>query len=124
MCSVVLLDFALQPQFLHACDGVIFNNIADNNKIKYLVFIIILYKNYNTKLYKNIYLVQEFGISLIFNRLSVIKKRLQLKNCLVCNKPFNWRKKWKRDWDNVKYCSEKCRRNKKSSEKKNKYSLD
>ncbi|MED5306933.1 MAG: DUF2256 domain-containing protein [Bacteroidota bacterium] len=54
----------------------------------------------------------------------MIKKRLQLKNCLVCNKPFNWRKKWKRDWDNVKYCSEKCRRNKKSSEKKNKYSLD
>jgi hypothetical protein len=68
--------------------------------------------------------VQAFSVSLIFNRLGVIKKRLQLKNCLVCNKPFNWRKKWKRDWDNVKYCSEKCRRNKKSSEKKNKYSLD
>jgi hypothetical protein len=23
---------------------------------------------------------------------------------------FEWRKKWARDWDNVKYCSEKCRR--------------
>tara|TARA_B100000674_G_scaffold273957_1_gene226201 strand:- start:356 stop:562 length:207 start_codon:yes stop_codon:yes gene_type:complete len=68
--------------------------------------------------------VQVFAVSLTFNRLGVIKKRLQLKNCLVCNKPFNWRKKWKRDWDNVKYCSEKCRRNKKSGEKKNKYSLD
>tara|TARA_Y100000589_G_C26726182_1_gene455781 strand:- start:167 stop:373 length:207 start_codon:yes stop_codon:yes gene_type:complete len=68
--------------------------------------------------------VQVFVVSLTFNRLGVIKKRLQLKNCLVCNKPFNWRKKWKRDWDNVKYCSEKCRRNKKSGEKKNKYSLD
>ncbi|NCP82676.1 MAG: DUF2256 domain-containing protein, partial [Rhodoferax sp.] len=21
-----------------------------------------------------------------------------------------WRKKWERDWDNVKYCSERCRR--------------
>ncbi len=68
--------------------------------------------------------MQVFVVSLTFNRLGVIKKRLQLKNCLVCNKPFNWRKKWKRDWDNVKYCSEKCRRNKKSGEKKNKYSLD
>ena len=68
--------------------------------------------------------MQVFAVSLTFNRLAVIKKRLQLKNCLVCNKPFNWRKKWKRDWDNVKYCSEKCRRNKKSGEKKNKYSLD
>lgn len=68
--------------------------------------------------------MQVFAVSLTFNRLGVIKKRLQLKNCLVCNKPFNWRKKWKRDWDNVKYCSEKCRRNKKSGEKKNKYSLD
>ena len=68
--------------------------------------------------------MQVFAVSLTFNRLGVIKKRLQLKKCLVCNKPFNWRKKWKRDWDNVKYCSEKCRRNKKSGEKKNKYSLD
>nr|WP_306545253.1 DUF2256 domain-containing protein [Malikia spinosa] len=24
--------------------------------------------------------------------------------------PFAWRKKWERDWDQVKYCSERCRR--------------
>ncbi|WP_243760130.1 DUF2256 domain-containing protein [Deinococcus radiodurans] len=24
--------------------------------------------------------------------------------------PFSWRKKWERDWDNVRYCSERCRR--------------
>jgi len=30
----------------------------------------------------------------------------------TCNKPFSWRKKWKKVWDEVKYCSEKCRRNK------------
>nr|WP_220485180.1 DUF2256 domain-containing protein [Flavobacterium sp. SOK18b] len=33
--------------------------------------------------------------------------------CLVCNRPFNWRKKWEKVWEDVKYCSEKCRRNKK-----------
>ncbi|MGB1982914.1 MAG: DUF2256 domain-containing protein [Candidatus Puniceispirillaceae bacterium] len=41
----------------------------------------------------------------------VRKSDLPSKICLVCNKPFNWRKKWARDWDNVKYCSERCRRN-------------
>ena len=42
-----------------------------------------------------------------------IKKKLPFKICQTCSLEFNWRKKWKRDWDNVKYCSEKCRRNKK-----------
>jgi len=23
---------------------------------------------------------------------------------------FEWRKKWARDWENVKYCSEKCKK--------------
>ncbi|MEK9885672.1 MAG: DUF2256 domain-containing protein [Pelagibacteraceae bacterium] len=27
-------------------------------------------------------------------------------------RPFNWRKKWEKDWNDVKYCSEKCRRSK------------
>ncbi|WP_410482517.1 DUF2256 domain-containing protein [Ralstonia flatus] len=27
-----------------------------------------------------------------------------------CGLPFTWRKKWARDWDAVKYCSERCRR--------------
>jgi hypothetical protein len=31
------------------------------------------------------------------------------KICLHCNLPFEWRKKWARDWENVKYCSEKCK---------------
>ncbi|MAV33322.1 MAG: hypothetical protein CMQ02_07795 [Gammaproteobacteria bacterium] len=34
------------------------------------------------------------------------------KLCETCAKPFTWRKKWERDWDQVKYCSERCRRNK------------
>ena len=39
-------------------------------------------------------------------------KKLESKICETCKKPFNWRKKWKKDWENVKYCSERCRRNK------------
>jgi hypothetical protein len=23
--------------------------------------------------------------------------------------PFAWRKKWARDWENVRYCSDRCR---------------
>ncbi|WP_370170615.1 MULTISPECIES: DUF2256 domain-containing protein [Hyphomonas] len=32
------------------------------------------------------------------------------KTCAVCNRPFSWRKKWARVWEEVKYCSERCRR--------------
>ena len=45
----------------------------------------------------------------------VLKKVLKdfpKKLCPVCNRDFTWRKKWKVEWDNVIYCSEKCRRNK------------
>ncbi|NKI33331.1 DUF2256 domain-containing protein [Croceivirga thetidis] len=41
------------------------------------------------------------------------KVHLPQKTCLVCNRAFSWRKKWERDWENVKYCSEKCRRSSK-----------
>ncbi|MEL7453707.1 MAG: DUF2256 domain-containing protein [Pseudomonadota bacterium] len=33
------------------------------------------------------------------------------KICPVCDRPFQWRKKWERDWPSVVYCSERCRRN-------------
>ncbi|MGP7732832.1 DUF2256 domain-containing protein [Oceanimonas smirnovii] len=38
------------------------------------------------------------------------KPYLPQKTCLVCGRPFSWRKKWARDWEQVKYCSERCRR--------------
>ncbi|MDG1350617.1 MAG: DUF2256 domain-containing protein [Crocinitomicaceae bacterium] len=44
------------------------------------------------------------------------KENRPSKNCLVCNKPFTWRKKWKRSWENVKYCSERCKRTKNPNE--------
>ena len=37
------------------------------------------------------------------------KADLPTKACVVCGRPFVWRKKWERDWSNVKYCSERCR---------------
>ena len=38
------------------------------------------------------------------------KPHLPVKTCVVCNRPFAWRKKWERDWDQVRYCSDRCRR--------------
>ncbi|WP_370691102.1 DUF2256 domain-containing protein [Kordiimonas sp. SCSIO 12610] len=38
------------------------------------------------------------------------KSELPSKTCPVCERPFVWRKKWSKDWDSVKYCSERCRR--------------
>ncbi|WP_186515817.1 DUF2256 domain-containing protein [Synechococcus sp. PROS-9-1] len=32
------------------------------------------------------------------------------KICVVCGRPFQWRRKWKDVWDEVRYCSERCRR--------------
>jgi hypothetical protein len=38
------------------------------------------------------------------------KSDLPTKICPVCQRPFTWRKKWEDCWDEVKYCSERCRR--------------
>ena len=38
------------------------------------------------------------------------KSELPSKICAHCSLAFTWRKKWERDWDQVKYCSERCRR--------------
>lgn len=34
------------------------------------------------------------------------------KTCASCGRRIEWRKKWERDWDQVKYCSDACRRRK------------
>ncbi|WP_422320317.1 DUF2256 domain-containing protein [Prosthecobacter sp.] len=40
------------------------------------------------------------------------KQDLPTKPCLVCGRPFTWRKKWEKVWEEVKFCSERCRRSK------------
>ncbi|MBX7230167.1 MAG: DUF2256 domain-containing protein [Burkholderiaceae bacterium] len=37
------------------------------------------------------------------------KCNLPTKVCAKCKLPFTWRKKWERVWEEVKYCSERCR---------------
>lgn len=32
--------------------------------------------------------------------------------CATCGRTIEWRKKWERDWDNVKFCSDACRKHK------------
>jgi hypothetical protein len=41
---------------------------------------------------------------------TVPKTHLPEKPCLVCGRPMIWRKRWARDWDQVKTCSQRCRR--------------
>ncbi|MGL4610350.1 MAG: DUF2256 domain-containing protein [Trueperaceae bacterium] len=38
------------------------------------------------------------------------KGDLPTKICQHCGLPFTWRKKWTRDWENIRYCSERCKR--------------
>ncbi|AAW85967.1 zinc finger protein [Aliivibrio fischeri ES114] len=44
------------------------------------------------------------------------KSQLPEKLCVVCQRPFRWRKKWERDWPMVKYCSKRCRSSRHQSE--------
>ena len=34
------------------------------------------------------------------------------RTCVSCGRTITWRKKWARDWDQVRYCSQACRRRK------------
>ncbi len=58
--------------------------------------------------------------NLAYKMKQVKKINLPFKLCETCNKEYTWRKKWKKNWEEVKYCSEKCKRNKK--QKANAYS--
>nr|WP_207764394.1 DUF2256 domain-containing protein [Salmonella enterica] len=40
---------------------------------------------------------------------SIKKANLPSKICPVCQRPFSWRKKWEKNWEEVKYCSDRCR---------------
>ena len=44
----------------------------------------------------------------------IAKSNLPQKDCLGCGRPFAWRKKWERVWDQVRYCSEACKANRKA----------
>lgn len=37
---------------------------------------------------------------------------LEEKTCQACGRTIQWRKKWAKNWDQVKWCSDRCRRQK------------
>jgi hypothetical protein len=38
------------------------------------------------------------------------KAALPTKPCLACGRPMSWRRAWARTWEEVRYCSQACRR--------------
>lgn len=48
----------------------------------------------------------------------VRKEHLPEKPCATCARPFTWRKKWERVWDEVKHCSDACRKLARSGKRK------
>ncbi|HJE54015.1 MULTISPECIES: DUF2256 domain-containing protein [Acinetobacter] len=45
------------------------------------------------------------------------KQHLPEKTCIHCLRLFTWRKKWQRCWEEVRYCSERCKRESKRRSK-------
>ncbi|WP_377513028.1 DUF2256 domain-containing protein [Octadecabacter sp. R77987] len=45
---------------------------------------------------------------------SVRKSDLPVRTCATCGRPFNWRRKWARVWAEVRYCSARCRTQRRS----------
>jgi hypothetical protein len=40
------------------------------------------------------------------------KQHLPSKLCKTCGREMTWRKSWAKNWDQVLYCSDKCRAHK------------
>lgn len=36
------------------------------------------------------------------------KASLPQKPCLHCGRPMTWRRAWAKNWDEVRYCSDRC----------------
>lgn len=53
----------------------------------------------------------------------VKKENLPSKMCVTCNRPFTWRKKWERCWDEVSTCSKGCNAKRRASAKKDGISI-
>lgn len=48
------------------------------------------------------------------HRKRVAKADLPTRICATCGRPFAWRRKWKAVWEEVRYCSDRCRGHRKS----------
>ncbi|MBN7820320.1 DUF2256 domain-containing protein [Bowmanella yangjiangensis] len=45
---------------------------------------------------------------------TVSKANLPSKVCMQCQRPFSWRKKWQKNWDEVRFCSKRCKQSQKT----------
>jgi hypothetical protein len=45
----------------------------------------------------------------------MVDGRIESKVCLVCGRTMQWRKSWAKNWDEVKYCSDGCRKQKRAA---------
>ncbi len=41
------------------------------------------------------------------------------KVCQLCGRSFEFRKKWEKNWEEIKFCSDRCRQSNKGQSKKN-----
>jgi hypothetical protein len=46
------------------------------------------------------------------------KAELPTKVCPICERPFAWRRKWADCWDDVLYCSQRCRSQRNRADRK------
>jgi hypothetical protein len=46
------------------------------------------------------------------------KSELPEKICAACGRPFVWRRKWAKSWEEVRYCSDACRTGKREAARK------
>ena len=58
--------------------------------------------NSRSQLTDNATVIVELGMN-------ISVRQLPAKTCVVCGRPFSWRRKWRRSWHQVKYCSRRCR---------------
>lgn len=67
-------------------------------------------------------IAEELAVPIIEKQITLMhkgnKSYLPQKLCKVCGKPMTWRKKWEKNWAEVKYCSDRCRM-KNKNEKRN-----
>jgi hypothetical protein len=42
------------------------------------------------------------------------KAALPSKPCMTCGRPMTWRRAWAKNWEQVRHCSDACRRRAKS----------
>jgi hypothetical protein len=75
------------------------------------------FKPFNPKYYLKIYwkgyLLSSYFLFPFKSEMKSVKKSdLPEKICVTCKRPFSWRKKWEKNWEEVKYCSQKCSLNK------------